>query len=143
MATQVQTPAYLSTERRTPSLLRYALLADVAVEAVTGAALLIAAGPIAAFTGLDAAWMPISGIAVLLYAAFIFYVANEQPIDSRKALVVAFLNIDGAIVSALIVMGVIAVPLTQAGWWTMFIAVDVFALLGVAQVVGWWRGRSR
>ena len=142
MATQVQTPAYLSTEQRTSSLLRYALLADVAVEAAIGAALLVAPDAIAELTGLGATWMPVSGIALILYAAVLLVVANEKPIDSRKALVVAFLNIDAAILSALIVIGVIAAPLTQAGWWVMFVATDVFAALGIAQIVGWRRGRN-
>lgn len=142
MATQVQTPAYRSIEQRTSSLLRYALLADAAVELATGAALLAASGSIADFTGFGAAWMPATGVALILYAAVLLYVANENPIDSRKALVVAFLNIDGAILCALIVMGVIAVPMTQGGWWAALIAVDVFAALGIAQIVGWRRGRK-
>lgn len=116
-------------------LLRRAIQADAAVSGASTAALLLAAGPIAAATGIPAGTLQAIGVAFIPFVALCLYVGARPALDRRLATVIMGLNFAWVALSvAALIFGWL--PLTSAGFWAVVgqaVAVD---LLAVAQYLG-------
>jgi hypothetical protein len=132
MATQT----FPTTDRS--NLLRRTLQANSVFSLLTGALLLVDAGPIATFTGLPA-WALIDiGAVCLVYAALLFLATRRTPIARGHALAFVIADAAWVVASAAILLSGWA-PLTTAGVWTILIVADIVAVFAALQYIGWRR----
>src|SRR5262245_55366329 len=134
MATHIQSqPAVRST------LLRRTLQADAIFSGLSGVALVAAAGPIGTLLGLNA---PIAlaalGVALIGYAALLFATAAKEPIDRRRAIVAAVLDVIWVVDSAIVLVSG-WLPLTPTGWWIVLDVAIVVAVFAELKFMGLWR----
>jgi hypothetical protein len=122
-------------------LLRQALRGNGIFSAVSGLVLIVAARPLATFTGL--AWplaLTITGLVLLPYAAVLFWATSQPEIDSRLAKTAVFLD-------GLWVMGSVLLLLTDwlnlsvAGNWTVALLAEAVLTFAILQAVGLRRTR--
>jgi hypothetical protein len=132
MATQT----FPTTDRS--ALLRRTLQANSVFSLLTGALLLVDAGPIAAFIGLPA-WALIDiGAVCLVYAALLFLATRRAPIARGHALAFVIADAAWVVASAALLLGGWA-PLSTAGVWAVLIVADIVAVFAALQYVGWRR----
>lgn len=116
-------------------LLRRALQTDAVVSGVSTAAIILAAGPLAAATGIPAALLQIVGAVFVGFTAGVAYTATRPAIDRRAAWLIMSLNFGWvALSAAALILGWL--PLTPLGFWVVVVQAVVVDLLGVAQLVG-------
>jgi hypothetical protein len=114
MTTQMQVQQF-------PSLLRRVLLADAVFELAVGGAAVLASEPLADFTGLDQTLVFGVGVALLVVAAFLYWVASKE--DRGLAKMVATEN---AVAVPLMILAMALLPLTTEGLVLLgIITVDV------------------
>jgi hypothetical protein len=117
------------------ALLRRALQADLAVSGSSTAAALLAAGPIAAATGIPAGLLQAIGAAFIAFVALLAYTATRPMIDRRLASGITALNFGWvALSAAALIFGWL--PLSPAGFWLVVAQAIVVDLLAVAQFIG-------
>jgi hypothetical protein len=123
------------------SPLRLVLRANAVVTLISGAALLIDAGPLAALTGgFSSLALGIIGALCVVAAALCWRASVGDALGKRIAWVVAIVDVDWVIASAVILFTG-WLPLTDAGWWLVLaqaLVVDVFA---AAQLWLLWKRR--
>ncbi|MEW6248684.1 MAG: hypothetical protein AB1555_18520 [Nitrospirota bacterium] len=116
--------------------LRMSLRSNAAFSGMSGLVLLIAAGPIAAFLGVEAPWI-IRGLGpgLLVFAVWLSVVASRPSPDRRE--VWSAIGLDGAWVigSAALLLWDLW-PLTAPGKWAVGITADLVATFAVLQMVG-------
>jgi hypothetical protein len=135
--TLTQTPAVNT------NLLRRTLQADGLFEVIGGVTLIAGAKPLTMLFGLDAPSILVgSGIGMLFYAAWLFYIASQQPIRRWAALLAADLNIAWVIASGIILFTG-WLPLTAASWWTIALIADAMIVFAVLQFYGVWQMSKR
>ena len=121
MASQV------STRNDPLSLLRRLLIVDAVLSGVCGLVLILGAGPVAGFTGVDAPLAFAALGAILLgWAAVVWRIASRLEQDVRQALIVPILNIAWVVSGGAILAGG-WVPLTTGGAWASAI-IDLVVL---------------
>ncbi len=127
------------SEIRRNNLVQRLLQFDGAVEIALCVGLLAYADTLGDWVGLSSSLIGGIGIFAFAYAAFLFYSARGE-ISRRLAWVVAFLNVDSAI---LLGVGVVLAwnDLPTDAKWTLGIAADAALLLGLAQLWALWRSR--
>jgi len=115
-------------------LLRRLLQLDAAFVTISGSLTAIFSVPLASFLGLSSpVALIVLGIALLPYAAQLFFNAKRKPLDPRTGFVAGSLNIAWAVVSLLIVLA--GWPaLTDQGKWAVLGMAAVVDLLGCAQL---------
>jgi hypothetical protein len=112
------------------SFLRRVWWADAAISAVVGAAMAVAAGPLAALTALPERLLVAAGLALLPYAAFLAWLATRQ----RVQRVAAWLPVPINVVWAIDCMAVVAAQPTPRPALIAFIAVQVVTVLVFAEL---------
>jgi hypothetical protein len=124
MATQVR-----NFENRTP---RYVLQADAVFELALGCGLLLAAGNVASWLGLNATEISIGGVIALVYGLFILFQAQRNA-TRRTLQIIAGLNLAWVVISGFIlVAGWNA--FTNEGRWFVALGADVALVLGLVQL---------
>ena len=122
--------------QKTPSLLRRALLGDVVFSGLSGLFLVLDAKFLANFLGLEnPVILAVTGAIVILYALFVFWLANRTPIPRLLAWSVIELNVLWVIGSAVLIFSNL-VPLTVPGKWAIAITADIVMLLAIVQYLG-------
>lgn len=117
-------------------MLRTVLHANAAFSLLSGITGIVAAGPLAAFMGIDApAVLGGLGVVLILYAGWLLYQTAQETIDRRVVLTAIILD-------ALWVVDSVAIlligwpPLTVAGKWTVAILALIVAGFAEAQYIG-------
>jgi low temperature requirement protein LtrA len=119
----------------TAPLIRRAIQADALFVTASSTLFIAAAGQLEAMLAIPAAYLALLGIACLLYAGLLFYIASRPAIDPR----LVWMNIAVAavwVVGSIVLLFGGLLPLTPAGWWLVAgiaLAVDALA---VAQYIG-------
>ena len=130
----------------TPSksdLLRRSLQGDGLFEVIVGVSFIAGAKPLASWSGLDAPAILVElGIGMVLYGAWLFRIATQQPINHRAALTAASLNA-AWVVGMLPILLAGWLPLTSAGWWVVALITDVVAVFAILQFYGVWRQKVK
>ena len=118
------------------NLLKNALRGNALFSGTSGLVALAAAQSLAAFTGINPPIIfVVLGIALILYAVDLWWVASRETINRRFAWAAIILDV-------LWVIGSIAVllsgwlPLTVAGSWTIALLAEAVAIFAVLQFVG-------
>src|SRR5690349_11914136 len=123
------------------SPLRLVLRANAVVTLISGAALLIDAGPLAALAGgFSPLALGIIGALCVVAAALCWRASAGDALGKRIAWAIAIVDVDWVIASAVILFTG-WLPLTGTGWWLVLaqaLVVDVFA---AAQLWLLWKRR--
>jgi len=130
--------SYLSqpASQKTTSLLRRALLVDSAFSGLSGLFLMLDATLIATFLGLETPTiLTVTGVVLILYALFVLWLANRNPILRPLAWVVIELNALWVIGSAVLIFSNL-VPLTTAGKWAIAFVADIVTVFAILQYIG-------
>ena len=118
------------------SLLRNAILGNAAFSLVSGLALALGSGPLAALMGLpDSTVLLVMGVILIPYAYFLYRGAIQQPIAGQFAVTVILLDI-AWVTGSLILLASGLVPLTTVGKWGIAIIADLVALFALVQFLG-------
>jgi hypothetical protein len=133
MATQTVTQ---TVQSGSPSLLRTALRWDGILSVVSGLVLLVEAGPLAPLLGIGSPGILRGiGVVALVYAAWLFYTAAQQPISRRAALAIVIVNALMAVDCVILLLGG-WLPLTTAGAWVLGAAALADATFAELQYLG-------
>jgi hypothetical protein len=118
------------------NLLKNALRGNALFSGTSGLVALAAAQSLAAFTGINPPIIfVVLGIALILYAVDLWWVASRETINRRFAWAAIILDV-------LWVVGSIAIllsgwlPLTVAGSWTIALLAEAVAIFAVLQFIG-------
>lgn len=115
-------------------LLRRALQANGAFSALSGIALVVAAGPVAKLLGLDApAILTALGACLLVYATALFLNAVRATPNLLEAWIAVILDLGWVAGSGVLIL---AGLLTPAGNWMVAMVADVVLLFAVLQLCG-------
>lgn len=134
MTTQVGNESQVSSEKKT-SLLTKILRADGLFALVSGAVLILAAGPIANLIELGYPLvLAFDGVLFLGYGALLLYFAGREPENRRIARIAIGLNALWAIGSF---TGVIFgwFPVNTAGNWAIALAAEAVAIFAVLEFI--------
>jgi hypothetical protein len=117
---------------------RRVLLGNAIFSTISGLIMIVDAGPLSAFTGIEPPIvLRIVGIGLLLFAGSV-WTAARQPVKAHELLMIAILDTVWVLGSiALLVGGWL--PLTTAGQWTVGVIADLVATFAVLQFVVLWR----
>jgi hypothetical protein len=123
------------------SPLRLVLRANAVVTLISGAALLIDAGPIAALTGgFSPPALGIIGALCVVAAALCWRASAGDALGKRIAWAVAIVDVDWVIASAVILFTG-WLPLTETGWWLVLVQALVVDVFAAAQLWLLWKRR--
>lgn len=126
----------MTTPYHSATFLRRALQADSLFSGASGILLAVASQPLAAFLGLDNAFILVElGIALLLYAAALYWQAGQETLNRWFTIAVIDLNILWVIGSVLLLF-TNWVSFTSAGWWAVALVADAVAVFAILQYVG-------
>jgi hypothetical protein len=130
MATQI---VALSMDAR---LLRRALRGNATFSAISGIAFLADGGPIAAFLGLKSPTsIVVLGVALLLFAAGLFWDTAQASINKRNARIIIALDV-AWVIGSIALIALDPIGLTSAGKWAILVVADIVAALAVVEYVG-------
>jgi hypothetical protein len=103
---------------------------------LSGLALIVDAGPIATFLGINAPWVLAAiGVGLVIYAIDLFWIASREPIDARFA--TGAIVMDGLwVLGSILLLVTDWVPFTDAGKWTVGIVADLVATFAILQFIG-------
>lgn len=134
--TTLQAPSQIQSY----AFLRRVLQADAATAALSGLGFTLAAGPVAAFLGLDAPWpVRLTGLLLLLFAADVAYVASRDTLNRTFVAAIIAANLLWVAGSALLLLtGWVA--WSPAGFWAVASVADIVAVFAALQWVGLRRG---
>jgi hypothetical protein len=129
-----QTTSYLTLEKK--SFLQRALLGNATFSGVSGLIMVLAAGPISQFLGLDDPLiLTVIGIVLLLYMPFLVWLAKQSPVPTWMAWAVIELDVLW-VIGSLILIFTNLVPLTIGGKWAVAITADIVTVFAVLQYIG-------
>ncbi|MGH7908426.1 MAG: hypothetical protein ACRENW_01090 [Thermodesulfobacteriota bacterium] len=123
-------------------LFRRVLRSNAVFTAVSGAVLVLGAGPLAALFGLDAPIVfVVIGVGLLLGAAWLFRATAREPISRSFVLLVALLDTAWVLISAI---GLLAnwFPVTTEGKWIILFVADAVGILAALEFYALWRTRE-
>jgi hypothetical protein len=116
--------------------LRRVLYANALFSGFIAVMLILAAGPVASFTGLEYPQVYIVlGIGLLPFAGFAFYAARQVEHNLIFAKIVLWLDVAWVVVSFVLLLGG-WLPLTTAGKWAAAFVDDVVAVFAVLEYIG-------
>ncbi len=117
------------------AILRRVLQANAAFSLASGLALVLAAGPLAGFSGIEPIVLRAVGIGLLPWAAFVFHTSRRAALRRREVLVV--IAGDLAWVAGTIILALAAFSaFTVAGLITLLVLGAIVADLAAAQIIG-------
>lgn len=132
MATQ----AHVLAQPGRDQLLRRALTANLFFSLATGAAMLLAGGPIAALLGLAS---PLAiqalGAAVLAFCPLLWAIARRSPIDASHVRIILALDVAWVLASALLI-ALNPFGLSSAGLWLVAGLADLVAVIALFEYLG-------
>ena len=137
----------MSPGKQTDRFLRIALLVNSRISAVLGAAVLLAAGPIAEQVGLAAAlgftpafgFVFAAGLAVLLFGTGVGWTAKSRSLDQRTAAAALLLNAAWVLGSIGFLLSPFVIP--DGGKWIVLTLAYVAAVFTALHGYGMWRAR--
>src|SRR5436190_16168092 len=116
--------------------LRRVLQVNAFFSGISGAGILLAAGPIARLLGVEASWpIALLGADLLLFAAWVGYEAMRTVLRVRRARVVLALDIAWVLASAVIIV-FDPFGLSTAGKWAVAAVADVVAVFALLEYLG-------
>lgn len=122
--------------RKESNLLRNALLGNALFSGLSGLISLLAAQPLAAFTGIEEPVVfIILGIVLILFAVDLVWITSREIINRRLAVAVIVLDVAWVAGSVLILL-FNPVPVTTAGRWLIALLAEVVAVFAVLQTIG-------
>ena len=137
----MMTTLQMSSQERSTNFLRRVLQADALASGLSGALLIVAAKPLAAFTGVSLPLpLILTGVFLLLYAGVLFQQAAQDTLSRRFVTAVIVINIAWVVGSGLILLTDL-VPLTTAGKWAVALVADLVAVFAGLQFYGQRRMR--
>ena len=125
-----------STKTKSATFLSRVLQADGIFSGLSGLVLILDAGPIATFLGIDAPWILTAlGVGLVIYAIDLFWIASRESIDNRFA--TAAIVMDGLwILGSILLLVTDWVPFTVAGKWAIGIVADLVATFAILKFIG-------
>jgi uncharacterized membrane protein YesL len=134
MTTEVNKDSQVRSEKKT-SLLTKVLRADGVFALVSGAVLILAAGPIAGLIELSFPLaLAIAGVLFIGYGALLLYFAGREPENRRVARIAIVLNVLWAIGSyAGVIFGWF--PVNSAGNWAIILAAEAVIIFAILEFV--------
>ncbi|MFN8373475.1 MAG: hypothetical protein U0694_11450 [Anaerolineae bacterium] len=123
-------------QQDTAALLRNTLKANVFASTLSGAVMIVGAGALAPFMGIDhPAYLVVLGIGILMFAFAVFRIASEKPLDARKGQIIFVLDVVWVVGSILLLL---ADPLTftNEGKWVVLILADIVGMLALGEFLG-------
>ena len=125
--------AQTTTQSTKSNLLSRVLQANGVFSGLSGATLTFAAGPLASFLGLNSPMILVGiGIALILYAPTLFYIAAQTP-TNRKFVMTAIILDVAWVIASIDLLVTDFVLLTNAGWWAVAIVADIVAVFAIVQ----------
>jgi hypothetical protein len=132
-------------------LLRRTLYANGAFSLFSGLLFTFAASSVASFMGIadfmllgllnGTTFILIMGIAVVLFAPLLFWIASQTPLNRTFARTIFVMDVAWVVISALLLLpGVL--PLTTGGFWGILIVADIVLVFAVLEHIGIRRLRS-
>jgi hypothetical protein len=109
---------------------------------VSGAAIVLGSGPLAALFGLDTPTaFIVLGVGVLVFAVWLYGATTREPISRSLVLLVAALDVGWIVISA---VGLLAgwFPVTTEGKWLILFAADAVSLFAALEFISLWRTRE-
>lgn len=126
----------LSQTNQQDTLLRNTLFGNVGFTAVSTIAFLFAANPLAALMGIEYQWLlTVLGLGFIPFAAFVFYVATRQPMNSKLAWEVIIMDFGWVLLSYGYLLWAWS-DLTVAGRWLVFLQAEAVFFFGLFQYLG-------
>jgi hypothetical protein len=117
-------------------LLRRVLQVNAFFSGISGAGMLLAAGPIARLLGVEVSWpIVLLGADLLLFAAWVGYESAQTVLRVRRARVVLALDIAWVVASAMII-ALDPFDLSTAGKWAVAAVADVVAVFALVEYLG-------
>jgi hypothetical protein len=134
MTTEVSNDSQVRSEKKT-SLLTKVLRTDGVFALVSGAVLILAAGPIAGLIELSFPQaLAIAGVLFIGYGALLLYFAGREPENRRVARIAIVLNVLWAIGSyAGVIFGWF--PVNSAGNWAIILAAEAVIIFAILEFV--------
>jgi hypothetical protein len=130
------TTLQMSSQERSTNFLRRVLQADALASGLSGALLIVAAKPLAAFIGVGLPLpLIVTGIFLLLYAGGLLQQAAQDTLSRRFVTAAIIINIAWVVGSGFILLTDV-VPLTLAGKWAIAIVADLVAIFAGLQFYG-------
>lgn len=118
-----------------PTFLHYVLMVNGVSSGLIAVALVVAAGPIAAFIGGVAPWMLVLvGLLLLLFAAVVYWLSRQPELD-RPAVQAIFVADVAWVVASIAIVAFGWVDFTIAGRWAVILVADAVALFALGE---WW-----
>lgn len=118
-----------------PDFLRRVLFLDAVGGALSGLLLTLAAGPLAALTGLSPTRLMTAGLVLFPVAAYMAYVASRRPIPASGVKAIIAGNLAWVVASVVGMAGAIG-PLTTFGMGFVAIQAAAVAVLALLEVIG-------
>src|SRR5688500_13919408 len=132
----MMTTLQMSSQERSANFLRRVLQADALASGLSGALLIMAAKPLAAFIGVGLPLpLIVTGVFLLLYAGALLQQAAQDTLSRRFVTAVIVINIAWVVGSSLILLTDL-VPLTTAGNWAVAIVADLVAVFAGLEFYG-------
>jgi hypothetical protein len=130
------TTLQMSSQERSIHFLRRVLQADALASGLSGALLIVAAKPLAAFIGVGLPLpLIITGAFLLLYAGGLLQQAAQDSLSRRFVTAVIIINVAWVIGSGLLLLTDL-VSLTVAGKWAVALVADLVAVFAGLQFYG-------
>ncbi len=125
--------AEANIQSKTSQLLRRSLQADGAVVGLSGIVLMVGAGPIASFLGVNVPLVLIvMGVIFVLYGAAVLWAVTRQAMARQVGYAVASLNTIWVLVSVAILL-TDWIPLSTQGQWVVTIVAVIVAAFAAVQ----------
>lgn len=130
----MSTQSTIQTDRS--QLLRRVMLADSVLSVIFGALLIVGAGPIAAFLGISSTViLTIIGVAVVLYAADLWYIATRPTINRLWAIAAISADVAWVVVSWIVLLAGWSM-FSTAGFWAIAVVADLVLVIAILKGVG-------
>lgn len=136
------TTQHLQAPPERGALLRWTLRGNVAFSLLSGSYFLVGSRTVADFLGLTriagvsaSMFLAVLGLLLIGFAAYVWYVAHQQPF--RRNLVWSVIGLDAVwVVGSYLLLLSRALPLTFGGAWSVFIVAEIVFVFAVLQFFG-------
>lgn len=135
--------ALTRTAGREDVLLRRTLMGNAIFSAVSGAAFIVAAGPVSRFLGIDSTLaIGAVGVGLIGWVALIVSVLRQERMSPSRVKMIIEGDVAWVVVSwAILLSG--RPELSTEGWWAVAVVAEVVTLFAVVQYLGLRRLTSR
>ena len=142
-ASQTQTPPHAAhIDTKYERLLRRTLRTNAGFSGISGLIGLLGADALAAFTGIpEATVFRVLGVALILFAADLFWVASREKVNLEFGITAVILDIVWVVGSVILLLGGF-LPLTLAGKWIVLLLSEVVSIFAIIQGYAIWKIRQ-